>query len=261
MVKLSDPTPKILLRCENLSFSYDHYVVVDQVDFAVEEGDYLCIVGSNGAGKSTLMKGLLGLKKPSRGRIVFYEGADKRMSYLPQKQTSQRDFPALVSEVVASGCLNQLGWHPFYPKKARERCQEMLALLQIEDLARRSFRELSGGQQQRVLLARALCAASDLILLDEPVAGLDPRTTEEMYAIIEDLNRHHGVTILMVSHDMHAALAHAKHVLQLDGTQLFWGTREEYLQSPYSAMFTHRHEEGDLTQGQEAQKGGDRAVR
>ena len=231
---------KSLISCSNLAFAYEGVTVLENVNFKIEQGDYLYIMGENGAGKSTLMKGLLGLKKPSAGSVDF--GEDLRanqIGYLPQQTPVQKDFPASVNEVVLSGCLSGMGLRPFYMKAERERAARNMEALEITDLKDRCYRDLSGGQQQRVLLARALCATRKVILLDEPVAGLDPLVTINMYKLIERINREMGITVIMVSHDLHAAMRYASHVLHLgEDRQLFFGTREEYRRSAAYHSFT-----------------------
>lgn len=219
-----------LITCEDLAFAYDGVTVLSHLNFKVEQGDYLCILGENGAGKSTLMKGLLGLKKPSAGNVAFGEDLRaKEIGYLPQQTPVQKDFPASVREVVLSGCLSGMGMRPFYSKTERDRADRNMEALEITDLKDRCYRDLSGGQQQRVLLARALCATKKVILLDEPVAGLDPLVTINMYRLIERINKEMGITVIMVSHDMQAATKYASHILHLgEDRQLFFGTCEEY---------------------------------
>lgn len=227
-----------MILVQNASFRYDGREVVRELDFSVEQGDYLCVVGENGSGKSTLVKGLLGLKSPASGTIAFGDGLSSReIGYLPQQKDSQRDFPASVMEVVLSGTLNSLGLRPFYTKKQRSLAREQLDRVGMSDLKNTCFRELSGGQQQRALLARALAATQKLLILDEPVAGLDPLATQEMYRLIEEINRAHGVTILMVSHDIHAAVQEARHILHLENRQLFFGTAANYRVSEIGRRF------------------------
>lgn len=226
-----------LIKCEGVALGYEGTVVVSGVDLTVERGDYLFIIGENGSGKSTLVKGLLGLIAPVAGVIEYGDGLGRRgIGYLPQKTEIQRDFPATVREVVLSGCISG-GFHPFYTKDDKLRAHEAMQRLKIHDIEKKSYRELSGGQQQRVLLARALCATQTLLLLDEPATGLDPAATAELYAAIGELNRVDGVTVIMVSHDLHALSAEAKHVLHMKKTPLFYGTREEYLESPVRRIF------------------------
>lgn len=219
-----------LISCENLSFAYDGVTVLHGLDFKIEQGDYFCILGENGAGKSTVMKGLLGLKKPSAGSVTFGEGLRaKEIGYLPQQTAVQKDFPASVQEVVLSGCLPGMGMRPFYSKAEKERAARNIQALEITDLRDRCYRDLSGGQQQRVLLARALCATKKVILLDEPVAGLDPLVTINMYKLIERINKEMGITVIMVSHDMQAATKYASRILHLgEDRQLFFGSCEDY---------------------------------
>lgn len=253
-----------LISCENLSFAYEGVTVLHDLNFTVERGDYLCIVGENGAGKSTLMKGLLNLKKPSAGTLTTGDGLrPDRIGYLPQQTPVQRDFPASVNEVVLSGCLPGLGLFPFYRKQDREKALRNMEALEIADLKNRSYRELSGGQQQRVLLARALCATGELLLLDEPVAGLDPLVTAGMYGLIRKINKEMGITVIMVSHDLKAATRYASHILHLgEDRQLFFGKTESYKKSAaYHAFMgeaaVHIRKQGKAAkQPAQADKGG-----
>lgn len=225
------------LTCQNLCVGYDGRTVLTDLNFSVSAGDYLCIVGENGSGKSTLMKTILGLQPSCSGKILTGSGLrQNEIGYLPQQTAIQMDFPASVSEIVRSGCLGRRGWHPFYSRKERQLAASAMEKMQITPLARRCYRELSGGQQQRVLLARALCAAEKILLLDEPVSGLDPKVTAQMYSLIESLNRKDGITVIMVSHDIAAALRYATHILHI-GRTTFFGTTAQYLQSPQGRLF------------------------
>lgn len=217
-----------LIKCEELSLSYDSGAVVSELSFEVNAGDYLCVLGENGTGKSTLIKGILGLIKPSGGEIRFGDGLDRRkIGYLPQQTAAQRDFPASVYEIVLSGCLSRSGF--FYSREDKHRAEEAMKRLDILSLRKSSYHELSGGQQQRVLLARALCAAERLIVLDEPVSGLDPRAAAEMYSVIDTLNKRDGMTVIMISHDLRGSLKYASHILHLGHEERFFGTKEEYI--------------------------------
>ena len=217
------------LTCQNLAVGYEGRAGLENLNFSVCPGDYLCIVGENGSGKSTLMKTILGLQPPVRGRVLTGDGLRKNeIGYLPQQTPVQRDFPASVREIVLSGCQGRCGGRPFYSKGEKQLAQTAMERMQVAALAKRCYRTLSGGQQQRVLLARALCAAQNMLLLDEPVSGLDPKVTGEMYGLIQRLNREDGVTILMISHDMTATLTYASHILHL-GRRVFFGTKADYL--------------------------------
>ncbi len=219
------------ISCQNLTLGYNGRVVLENLNFSVNSGDYLCIVGENGSGKSTLMRTLLNLQPPLGGSVRLGDGLSfKDIGYLPQQTLVQRDFPASVREIVLSGCQSRCGLRPFYNQAEKALAEQAMEKMQIGHLARRCYRELSGGQQQRVLLARALCAARRVLLLDEPVSGLDPKVTAEMYALIEDLNRREGITIIMISHDVVAAVQYASHILHI-GPKIFWGGKEAYLQS------------------------------
>ena len=217
------------LTCQDLCVGYDGKSVLQDLNFAVSSGDYLCIVGENGSGKSTLMKTILGLQMPIRGRILTGDGLRKNeVGYLPQQTVVQKDFPASVREIVLSGCQGRCGGRPFYNKEEKQLALDTMDKMQITQLARRCYRELSGGQQQRVLLARALCATQKMLLLDEPVSGLDPKVTAELYALIEKLNREDGITVIMISHDIAAAVKYASHILHI-GDTVFFGTKDAYL--------------------------------
>ena len=217
------------LECKNLTLGYGSKTVIENLSFSVNKGDYLCIVGENGSGKSTLMKTILRLLKPLAGSIETGDGLlPDEISYLPQQTDVQRDFPASVREIVLSGCQSRCGRRPFYNKEEKQLALAAMEKLGITDLAKKCYRELSGGQQQRTLLARALCAAQKMLLLDEPVTGLDPAATQEMYDLIEQLNRS-GITIIMISHDTDAALKYASHVLHIgSGGASFFGDVKEY---------------------------------
>ena len=220
------------IRCEDISLGYDSREILGGVSFAVDRGDYLCIVGENGSGKTTLMRALLGLHQPIKGSIVMGEGLGaKDIGYLPQQTEVQRDFPATVKEVVMSGCLSRSGFRPFYNAVEKRAAADAMEKMGITHLEKRCFRELSGGQRQRALLARALCATGKILLLDEPVSGLDPMVTAELYELIYELNQKEQITVIMISHDINATINYASHVLHI-GKEVFFGTTSEYLVSP-----------------------------
>lgn len=226
--------------CENASLGYDGKPIVTDLSFTVNAGDYLCIVGENGSGKSTLMKTILNLTPPLAGSIHMEGLKPTQIGYLPQQTQVQRDFPASVLEIVLSGFQGQRGWRPFYTKEEKAATSANLKKLGLEGFERRCYRELSGGQQQRVLLARALCATQKCLLLDEPISGLDPKATAQMYEIIEQLHRE-GITIIMISHDVGVALTDATHILHI-GKHLFFGTKESYLHSGIGQAFLSEEE-------------------
>lgn len=216
-----------ILSCRELCPGYEGREILHDVNFEISAGDYLCIVGENGSGKSTLMKTILGLQQPVSGKIVTGDGLRRtEIGYLPQQTVVQKDFPATVWEVVVSGFQGQCGFRPFYTKEEKQLASENIEKMGISHLSNRCYRELSGGQQQRTLLARALCATKKMLLLDEPVSGLDPKATAEMYQLIEQLNKD-GTTVIMISHDIDAALNYASHVLYI-GKNTFFGTKREF---------------------------------
>lgn len=225
-----------VIQCCDLSLGYEGKCVLSHLELSVQEGDYLAIVGENGAGKSTLLRGILGLIRPTGGHIHFHL-PPSQVGYLPQQTPIQRDFPASVTEVVLSGLLAAKGFAPFYSRADREKAMEKLRLLGAENLAGRCYRELSGGQQQRVLLARALCAAGELLILDEPVTGLDPAAAQELYRTLEYLNKQEGIAIVAVTHDIRSALRYADHILHAGHGTYFFGTAADYLTSPWGKRF------------------------
>lgn len=218
------------ITCKELALGYEDGVVAEHINFVVDQGDYLCVVGENGAGKSTLIKTLLHLIRPISGELIMDDGIlPQEIGYLPQQTMVQRDFPASVWEIVLSGALTKCGRRPWYGRAEKETASRNLERMGMAEFKTRCYRNLSGGQQQRVLLARALCATSKLLLLDEPVTGLDPKTAEEFYGLLKSLNQE-GLAIIMVSHDIRTAVSQASHVLHIDKENSFYGTREEYLQ-------------------------------
>lgn len=218
-----------LIAMKDVTIAFEGVVAVDHVTFSVNPGDYLVIVGENGSGKSTLMRSMLGLVRPRSGSITYGDGlARNRIGYLPQQTAAQRDFPASVEEVVLSGCVNRMGRRCFYNRADRQKAEANMQLLDIASMRKKSYRTLSGGQQQRTLLARALCATDAILLLDEPVTGLDPVAASDFYDIIRDLNRRHGVAVVMVSHDVGVAMRDANRVLVMDRGMDFFGDVSEY---------------------------------
>ena len=227
------------ISCKNVYLKYENTSVIEDLSFSVEAGDYLCIVGENGSGKSTLIKSILGLKETASGHLHFGDGVkSKDIGYLPQQTTAQKYFPASVYEVVLSGCIGRKGGRIFFTKQQKNLAAESMEKLDILHLKNKCYRELSGGQQQRVLLARALCAADKMILLDEPVTGLDPVVTAEFYSLLKKINNLYGITVIMVSHDLFAAVNNASHILHLSKKNSFFGKTSEYLKSDIYKKFS-----------------------
>ena len=229
---------RILLDCRDAALGYEGKPVWEHLNFQVHSGDYVCIVGENGSGKSTLVKSLLGLLHPMAGEIVrspsLRSGA---IGYLPQQTKAQKDFPATVTEVVRSGFLGASGHRLLYTPEQKARALMNMGKLGILELKDRCYRELSGGQQQRVLLARALCAAGELLILDEPVTGLDPAAAQDLYRTLAYLNKTEGIAIVMVTHDIENALRYGDYILHAGQGQHFFGTVEAYLHSSMGRRF------------------------
>lgn len=233
-----------IIKCLNVTLSYEGLTAVSNLSFSVKENDYLCIIGDNGTGKSTLLRALLGLKHVSGGKIVYSGLKKSDIGYLAQQTDIQKDFPASVWEVVLSGCLNSKGICPFYTERDKKKAEKALRTLEILDLKYKCYKELSGGQQQRVLLARAMCSARKLFVLDEPTTGLDPKMTTEVFSLVKRLNDEEKMAIVMVTHDTHCAVKYSKHILHLQKDDCFFGTTEEYIDSEIGRKYIggHRHD-------------------
>lgn len=234
-----------LIECKKLNIGYSDKCVCKDINFAIEKGQFVCLVGENGCGKSTLLKTILGLQKPLGGKIIFDKEFNKNyIGYLPQQTDAQRDFPATVREVVMSGFLNRMGLRPFYNKSEKAKAERIMSELKIDDLIKKSFKDLSGGQQQKVLLARALCATDELLVLDEPTNALDIKSRKKLYALLSDLNKS-GLTVIMVSHNLEEVIKYATNVVYLkDGLQ-FVGGIDEFRSSEYARLYNVAKEEGD----------------
>ena len=241
-IKIRPKNNTTVLSCNNMTIGYEDQTVLSNLTFEVKEGDYISVLGENGSGKSTLIKTILGLTPPLLGKFEFKEGfSHKNIGYLPQQSSAQRDFPASVLEIVLSGFLGKKGWRPFYTKEEKEMAVTYLKEMNIEDLKNKTYRNLSGGQQQRVLLARALCAAEELLILDEPVTGLDPTAQAELYQMIDHLNKHHRLTVLMISHDIPGAVRYSNKIIHLEENHYFFGSTREYKNSDL-----YQHWKGDM---------------
>ena len=227
-----------LITCKNLIVGYESQSVTQAINFNLDAGNYLCIVGENGSGKTTLMKTLLSLMRPISGEIVFGDWLkNNEIGYLPQQATVKKDFPATNFEIVLSGFIGKIKTRPFFTKSEKDMALNAMKRMHVLEYKDRSFRDLSGGQQQRVLLARAICATKKVLLLDEPVSGLDPKVTKEMYSLVKELNEKDNISIIMISHNLDDAIKYASHILHIGGT-IFFGTKSEYLDSEIGKRFT-----------------------
>ena len=235
------------LTCKNLSIGYDSKIILNNINFEVNAGDYICIIGENGSGKSSLMKTILGLQPPINGKVFTGDGLKfNEIGYMPQQTVVQKDFPASVREIVLSGCQGRCGMRPFYNKMEKMILKYALEKMKIEDISKHCYRELSGGQQQRTLLARALCSARKMLLLDEPVSGLDPNAALEMYNLIEELNHKDNITIIMITHDIQSDLKYASHIMHI-GKNIFYGTKEDYINNEKINSFEFENNKGGNT--------------
>ncbi len=218
-----------LIELKNLSLGYDNTIVLNNINLSINEKDFICIVGPNGSGKSTLIKGILGLLKPIKGKVIFHNLKQNFIGYMPQETKIDSSFPASVYEIVLSGTLNSLGLKPFYTKQEKEKANEKLKLLKIENLKNKNFCDLSGGQRQKVLLARSLCSTSKLLILDEPSNNLDKKSKNELLRIIKELNEKHNITIIIITHDLDHDNLIGNKILSLRDDSVFFGTTEEFV--------------------------------
>lgn len=234
------------LSCTQAAFGYEGRSIVRNVNFTVNQGEYLCIVGENGAGKSTLMKGILGLIPPMEGAVTYEGGITRKdIGYLPQQSEIQKDFPASVMEIVSTGTLSSMGHRPFYGKKEKRMAMDAMDKLNITHLRNRGFHELSGGQKQRVLLARAFCQSKKILVMDEPVTGLDPLVTQEFYELTMELAKS-GTAVIMISHDIPSVIRYGTHILHLTGSNIYYGTIEAYLKSETGKLFLMEVDHGTV---------------
>ncbi len=221
-----------ILNINNLVLGYDNETVINNISFTVNRRDFILVIGSNGVGKSTLIKGILGIIKPISGSVNYDEINKNDVGYMPQEAKVDANFPASVMEIVLSGLINKMGYRPFYNKKDKEKANEVLRILHIEDLKKKKFSDLSGGQRQKVLLARSLCATTNLLILDEPSNNLDQESKIEFYTTLKHLNEGHGITIIMITHDVDRDRDSliGNRVLELKKDGYFFGTTEEYME-------------------------------
>lgn len=228
-----------LLECKKLSIGYQNKVVCKDISFKVERGEYVCVIGENGSGKSTMLKTILGLNKAISGKIIFDDDFNKSaIGYLPQQSGIQKDFPATVKEIVMSGFLGKIGLRPFYNRKEKDKATAIMRELEILEFQKKSMRDLSGGQQQRVLLARALCASDELLIMDEPINNLDAKSMKSFYKLISKLNRENNITIMLVTHDIEKVIKDVNHIIYLkDNTLKFSGTQRDFLNSEYAKNY------------------------
>lgn len=227
-----------LISTSNLTLAYDGVEVVKNLNIQIDSGDYVCIIGENGSGKSTLAKAILGLIRPVSGKIEFADNESRsNIGYLPQQTNVQKDFPASVQEIVMSGFIGKLSVFPFYKKSQKNKADEILKTLGIYHIKKQCYNKLSGGMQQRVLLARALCAAQNILILDEPVASLDPIITSEFYDIIDKLNKQNNITVIMISHDTAAVEKYATKVIHLSDSSYIFDTAQNYMASEYGKKY------------------------
>jgi len=206
-----------LIKVKNLSFGYvSSNEILKNVNLKVKEGEFLCIIGENGSGKSTLIKCILGLNKVSKGTIEVSD----RIGYLPQLTNIQNNFPASIEEIVLSGTIPNHIKRIFYSKNDKKKAKEIMEQLELYDLRKKCFYELSGGQKQRVLISRALCSTDKIILLDEPVNGLDPKIVIEIYELLKKLNKEKNLTIVMISHDVHRITKYASRIVEIENGKI-----------------------------------------
>jgi zinc transport system ATP-binding protein len=222
-----------VLEAEHVTFSYGAEPVISDVTLAVDAGEFCALSGPNGSGKSTLLRLLLGLLRPGAGHVRCF-GTDPRevpdrwrIGYVPQRHALQPELPATVEEVVAAGRLARQGWWRSRRSSDRAAVAHAIESVALSDLAHRQVRELSGGQQQRVLIAKALASEPELLVLDEPTAGVDAESQELFRDSLLHLLREHAATVLLVSHELGAVADHLDHVIVMKRSVVFDGTPAE----------------------------------
>lgn len=189
-----------ILEIKNLTASYNNHDAIKNVNFTIDKGEYVCLVGENGSGKSTLIKTMIGLHKKDEGEIIVNIDDDK-ISYVAQNNMKDLSFPATAKEIIMTGVQRHRKL-PFYRKVDWEKFERVCEMLSIKDIINKQIGNLSGGQRQRVILARALIREPELIILDEPCSGLDVNITKEFYGILDELHKSKGITIIMATHDL-----------------------------------------------------------
>ena len=206
-----------IIKIENMSFGYTNsYETLSNINMEINEGEFVTIIGENGSGKSSLIKCILGLNKVQKGKITV----KNRIGYLPQMTEIQNNFPATIEEIVLSGTIPQNIKKIFYTKEDKKKAEETMKKLNLYDMRKKCFYELSGGQRQRVLIARALCSTDQVLLLDEPVNGLDPKIVTGIYEMLYNLNKNQGLTIIMVSHDIDRSIQYSTRVIEIENGKI-----------------------------------------
>ena len=206
-----------IIKIENMSFSYTNTSkTLKDINMEIKEGEFIAIVGENGSGKSSLIKCILGLNKIQSGKITVND----RIGYLPQMTEIQNNFPATIEEIVLSGTIPNNVLKIFYTKEDKKKAEDIMKKLNLYDMRKKCFYELSGGQKQRVLIARALCSTEKILLLDEPVNGLDPKIVNQIYKLLHKLNKDKGITIVMVSHDVERCLKYCSRVIEMENGEI-----------------------------------------
>ena len=227
---------KTLLRVDDVTLAYEGREVISSLSFEIPRGAYVSVIGENGTGKSTLLGAILGLKRVRSGKIELCDLKRREIGFLAQQNEESESFPATVYEVVLTGCLSRSSCGPFITKRARDIAFANMEKVGITSLSGRSCDALSGGQRQRVMLARALCSASKLLVLDEAVTGVDSKTVADIYSLVESLNAG-GMTVLSVTHDISAAVRYSSHILRLSSDGYFFGTVNDYLALDEAAVY------------------------
>lgn len=234
-----------LISIKDLTLAYEGKEVIKNLTFEIPRGAYLSIIGENGSGKSTLLDAILGLKRAKSGEVKLHGMKKDEIGVLPQRQEGDASFPASVFEIVLTGCLGRSSSGPFLTKKAREIAFVNMEKVGITSLASRKCGALSGGQRQRVMLARALCSAEKLLVLDEAVTGIDAKTTADIYSLVESLNKKQGMSIISVTHDVESAMKYSTHILRLNSDGFFFGTVEEFLALDEAKRYLRKPEKTD----------------
>ena len=225
----------ILIELDDVNFSYENTAVLENISLQVKKGEFWALIGPNGSGKSTLINIILGLLKPDAGSVKLF-GSDldafkqrELIGYVSQKSNSfNSGFPATVLEVVRSGLTRKRGLFKSFSKTDEKKALEALKIVGMDRFAKRNIGELSGGQQQRVFIARALAGEPKLLVMDEPTVGIDQQNVTSFYSMLNELNRDHGIAIVLVTHEIDLVTDLATHVACLNRTIHFHGIQSDY---------------------------------
>jgi zinc transport system ATP-binding protein len=231
---------KACIELDGVNYSYNDHPVLEYISFVINEGEYLGIIGPNGGGKTTLLRIMLGLLKPSSGKVKIFgqeihNFRDRyKLGYVPQRAAHEEFyFPASVEEVVRSGRTAKIGLFKRFHREDRKAVKQAMDIAGVLELKDRLIGELSGGERQRVFIARALAGGPGVLILDEPVVGVDIASKDRFYSFLKHLNKEKKITIIFVSHDVGAIAHEVNDVLCLNRRLICHGSPKDYIKEDF----------------------------